>query len=372
MKMFGSLQKSFPLAVLVIAGVLLIFLLHFFQNMNEAVLSNQWRVFQLHSSFYKSQIYEENREVWRGELEARLEQVVQQPFFEQLRRVDSELSTTLGDVEHEIRTLLSKPEAAKPKRIDKKLSVLQDYIQVHIDRQLFTIRMVNNFNAASLLLLMGIMLYLFYRNNEKQEKLEKALEEKDFLIKEVHHRTKNNLAMVKSFLNLQSDKIGNREVVQDLESQISAILTIHRKLYQDDDVTTIHLPRYLHEIVSEIFYSLSKDPITLEVDIDEDVYINPDRAVLLGLIVTELATNAVKHGFSEEEDNIFRMQLREDDGHYHLSVSNSGHPFPEQFDIAQATSLGLVLVGSLVQQLRGSYSLERSPHTTFTISFPRA
>ncbi len=370
MKMLGSLQKSFPLVVLFLAGILLIFLLYFFQSMNEAVLSNQWSVFKLHTSFYKSQVYEENSEVWKGELETRLERVVTQPFFKQLRSVDSELDSTLRAVETKIRKLLDGRKNADPRLLDSHLSVLQDYVQVHIDRQLFTIRMVNNLNAASLILLMGIMFYLFYRNKEKQEQLEKALEEKDFLIKEVHHRTKNNLAMVKSFLNLQSDKIENREVVQDLESQIGAILTIHRKLYQDDDVTTIHLSPYLHEIVSEIFYSLSRDPVTIEVDIDEDLYINPDRAVLLGLIITELATNAVKHGFSEEEDKIFRMSLEEEDGHYHISVRNSGRPFPDDFDITQSTSLGLVLVDSLVQQLRGSYALERNPRTTFTISFP--
>ncbi len=377
MKTFSTIHKLFPFALVILVGVLLIFFLHFFQNLNEAVLSNQLRIYRLNTTYYQGRIAAERgtdstaADVWDQKLHKNLDQVLDHPFFSQLRRIDGDLDRTLETLEEELLLLMEEARKADKEEIEDNLQKLQHYVRLHTDRQLFTLRMFNNVNALSLLLLMSVLLHLFYRNHQKQKELEKALEEKDFLIKEVHHRVKNNLAMVQSFISLQSDRFENRAVLQNLESQIRAILTIHKKLYQDDDVTQIHLRRYVHEIVTEIFYSLSYEPVEVNIDIDEEVYMSPGKSVLIGLILSEFATNAVKHGFNDSARS-FVVQLEEVGSEYELRVANSGNRFPDDVELNTSSSLGLVLVQNLVSQLKGRYHLEREPQTEFVITFPKA
>ncbi|MCF7916085.1 MAG: sensor histidine kinase, partial [Spirochaetaceae bacterium] len=151
---------------------------------------------------------------------------------------------------------------------------------------------------------------------------------------------------------------------------IRAVSTVHEKLYRDDNVSEIHFPRYIRELVEEIIYSLSHTSVSIEIDMD-DVYFDPDRAVPLGLILSELATNAVKHGFDPQfENNYFRVTLSDNSSHYQLEIVNSGHPFPKDLNIMTVSSLGLILIQNLVQQLRGRFTLDRTPDTRFTITFP--
>jgi two-component sensor histidine kinase len=104
---------------------------------------------------------------------------------------------------------------------------------------------------------------------------------------------------------------------------------------------------------------------------DEDVHIDPDRAVLLGLILSELATNAVKHGFTPQERG-FRIGLCRVEEQYRLRIENTGRRFPPGYDITRSESLGLVIVQNLVSQLHGTLSFEREPNTAFEIAFPRS
>ena len=367
------IKKLFPLIILLAALVILVGFLHFTHNLTAAVLSNQWRVYRLNSSYYRSQSLAESnseRTQHNSDFAHLLNKTAQSPFFDKLRKVDSQLDSALNTLMSEVETLSQNPEQADHESIQTSLDTLQQYIETHIERQLFTIRMSNNATGFALLLLISLIVYLYYRNNLNLKQLEKVLEDKDFLIKEIHHRVKNNLAMITSFINLQSDKIDDQTVVQDLKNQIRAVSTVHEKLYRDDSVSAIHFPRYVRELAAEIFYSLSRTAISIEIDMD-DVYIDPDRAVPLGLILSELATNAVKHGFDPQfEKNYLRVALSEQNSHYQLEIENSGHPFPEDLNIKTVSSLGLILIQNLVQQLRGSLTLDRNPHTCFTITFP--
>lgn len=358
---------------LLAALVILVGFLHFTHNLTEAVLSNQWRVYQLNTAYYHSRVPSESnseRNQHNSDFAHLLNETAQSPFFDKLRSVDTQLDSALNTLETEVDTISKSPEQADHDSIQASLATLQKYIETHIDRQLFTIRMSNNATGFALLMLISLIVYLYYRNNLSLKQLEKALEDKDFLIKEIHHRVKNNLAMISSFINLQSDKIENEAVVQDLKNQIRAVSTVHEKLYRDDNVSEIHFPRYIRELVEEIIYSLSHIPISIEIDMD-DVYFDPDRAVPLGLILSELATNAVKHGFDPHLDkNYFRVTLSDNRSHYQMEITNSGHPFPKDLNIMTVSSLGLILIQNLVQQLRGRFTLDRTPNTRFTITFP--
>ena len=360
--------------MILLAGLLiLVGFLHFTHNLTEAVLSNQWRVYQLNTAYYRSRALSDSnseRNRHNSDFAHLLNKTAQSPFFDKLRKVDTQLDSALKILETEVDTLSKNPEQADHDSIQASLSTLQGYIETHIDRQLFTIRMSNNATSFALLLLMGLIVYLYYRNDLSLKQLEKAMEDKDFLIKEIHHRVKNNLAMITSFINLQSDKIENKTVVQDLKNQIRAVSTVHEKLYRDDNVNEIHFPRYIRELVEEIIYSLSHTPVSIEINMD-DVYFDPDRAVPLGLILSELATNAVKHGFDPHlEKNYFRVSLSDKNSHYTLEIANSGYPFPEDINIKTVSSLGLILIQNLVQQLRGRLTLDRTPTTRITITFP--
>lgn len=198
--------------------------------------------------------------------------------------------------------------------------------------------------------------------------LRKTVQEKEFLMKEIYHRTKNNLMMVSSLISLKAMALGDEVDLSDLKSQIDAIEGIYEKLSQSEHVTHIDFGDYVGDILASAF-------ATRRVKIQSDVSMTemPMRmAMLLGLIVNELATNAMKHGFSDEADARFSIKLRllPSESRYELVLANTGRPFPESTSLDNPGTLGLRLVTSLVDQLRGTMTLVRNPSAKFTISFP--
>ena len=358
-------KNMFKIAILLCFFIFLVGFLLVTHNLTESVLKKQWQIYQLTIAYYNSRPFNELegfRQRSRDRYEALAEATIEDPFFKLLRTSDDKV--------HSILTFLEKGHEADHEAIEGSLIALRLHMEEHIERQLSTIRRGTIAIIFTLLLMVGIALYLYYRNKDNVKQLEKALKDKDFLIKEVHHRVKNNLAMIIAFINLQSDKIENPEIIQDIKNQVRAISTVHQKLYQNDEVSAIHLPRYMYELVSEIFYSLSHTHVGIDISMNE-VYIDPDRAIPLGLIISELATNAVKHGLDPEfEGNMFKVSIIKSDLQYTIKIENNGHPFPENIDIYSVSTLGLNLIQNLVHQLHGTLVLDRHPHTCFTITFP--
>ncbi len=367
-----KLKKVLPFVILLSVGFVLVSFLHLNHKLTETVLSNQWHIYRLSTMYYRNQAIEHSeplRGIYAREFKKLIHTTTERPFFKKIRIVDPDINAALSTLEAESESLSRNFSEVNKQSMEKSLSLLQQNVDTHIDKQLSAIQISNNATGLALIILVGLALYLYHRNDLYLRQLQQAVEEKEYLIKEVHHRVKNNLAMIHSFLNLQAYKIENDSVVQDLKNQIRAVSTVHEKLYNDDNVTAIHFPRYVRELVSEIFYSLSRSPVSLHIDMD-DIYIDPDRAVPLGLILSELATNAVKHAFEQYNENSFTVKLSEEKQKYTLTVKNSGRPFPEDVNLNTVSSLGLVLINNLVQQLHGSLSLKKNPHTCFTITFP--
>jgi PAS domain S-box-containing protein len=205
------------------------------------------------------------------------------------------------------------------------------------------------------------------KKNEK--KLRKALEDKDFLMKELNHRVKNNLAMVSSLINLKDSET---EIdLSGIQHQIEAIGLIHEKLYQTGNVTEIGCRGYISDLLNSVFSSFSRLPVRIEANIDA-VSIPTKAAMSLGLIVNEIATNAIKHGFNEKEAAVFSVNMKEDreNNRYELILSNTGNPFPEEINIDNSGTLGLRLINALVAQIDGTIELQKKPHPVFTIRFP--
>jgi two-component sensor histidine kinase len=206
---------------------------------------------------------------------------------------------------------------------------------------------------------------------ENEQKLQRALEEKDYLMRELNHRVKNNLNMVSSLNGLKEDEI--EEDLSDVTHQIDAIRLVHETLHRPNEIHSINLREYIQELLDTIFASFSYGEVTVRNSVEE-LSIHTKFAIPLGLIINEIATNAIKHGFDPEEEARFFVDMKKDEESrtYILRLSNNGLPFPEDIDPDSSESLGLQLINTLAQQLEGTVELEKKPNTTFTIRFPMA
>jgi PAS domain S-box-containing protein len=209
------------------------------------------------------------------------------------------------------------------------------------------------------------------RRRELERQLRQGGEEKEFLMKELNHRVKNNLLMISSLVNLKDSELGERADLSDIASQIDTIRLIHEKLYHRTDVSRIELGEYLQELLESLFSSFTEREVEVENRISGRS-LSTRQVIPLGLIVNELATNAIKHGFTPESPARIVLELHTDaaTGEYVLNFYNSGRAFPEEVDLQQPKSIGLRLITALAQQLHGSLELQRRPSPCFTLRFP--
>ncbi len=202
--------------------------------------------------------------------------------------------------------------------------------------------------------------------------LKNAVEEKDFLLKEINHRVKNNLSLIKSLVSLKEMDLDGDFDFSDIYNQIEAIRIVHEKLYHAEKITNIDFADYAHELLTTIFSSFTAEPVLLEFDIDP-LSLKTKTAIPLGLIINEIATNAIQHGFSAGSDNaVFSIRLNKgaEENLYEMILSNNGNPFPENIEFDNPGSLGLRLIQTLIEQIGGAVELKRSPYPVFTIRFP--
>ena len=202
-----------------------------------------------------------------------------------------------------------------------------------------------------------------------EKQLDEAAREKDFLMRELNHRVKNNLNMVSSLISLKGSE--TTKDLSDIIHQINAIGQVHEKLHKTQDVTHINFKEYIQDLLETVFTSFITRPVTIVNRID-DIQIQTDAAISLGLVVNEIATNAVKHGFTTDEEARFTVQMckNSENEHYEISISNTGKPFPEEMDLENPGTLGLQLIGSLIEQLNGTVELRKKPFPLFTLRVP--
>jgi PAS domain S-box-containing protein len=207
-----------------------------------------------------------------------------------------------------------------------------------------------------------------------EEQLKASLKEKEVLLKEIHHRVKNNLQVVSSLLNLQSGTLTDEHTVdalRDSQNRVKSMALIHERLYQSTALTRIDFGEYVRNLVSHIKGSFrGVGDIEVLVDV-EDLLFDVDVAIPCGLIVNELVSNSIKHAFAPGEAGTITIRLRrEGEDRLALTVGDDGKGFPEELDVAEAQSLGLQLVSMLTQQLRGELSRESGPGSSVKVSFP--
>ncbi len=206
-----------------------------------------------------------------------------------------------------------------------------------------------------------------------EENLQASLHEKEVLLREVHHRVKNNLQIISSLLNLQSSYIKDEKAFgyfQESQNRIKSMALIHEKLYRPKDLTKINFSEYLQDIISYLssMYSKENQSISFETEID-DVYMNMDIAISLGLIINELVTNSLKYAFPNNVNGNISINLRNENENLELSVQDNGVGFPVDFDLNNTNSLGLQLVKAFTQQLKGNLVIDDKNGTSINITF---
>jgi PAS domain S-box-containing protein len=214
------------------------------------------------------------------------------------------------------------------------------------------------------------------RRNEEQ--LQSSLNEKEVLLKEIHHRVKNNLQIIASLLQLQADAQiipGVRELFQDSRRRIRSMALIHEQLYKSRDLKTIDFADYIKQLVNHIRRSFTKPAPNIAFHLEISPFtLDIDHAVPLGLIINELVTNSLKHAFPAAADGpagkLWVIATREAPGGLTLEVGDSGRGLPHEVDIERPSSMGLQLVKSLVLQLHGRLTVHRRPGTLFRILIP--
>jgi PAS domain S-box-containing protein len=214
-----------------------------------------------------------------------------------------------------------------------------------------------------------------------REKVESSLKEKEISLTEIHHRVKNNLAMISSLLSLQKSYLHDKETIAIFEQsrqRIQSIGLIHEKLYRSGDLTHIDFADYAGELISSLMDSFTEesDHIALDIDVEPSQF-TIDTMIPLALIITELITNALKYGFPNNGGRMngksrIYVYLHREDEKWKLIIGNNGKPFPKHIDIEKTDSLGLNLVTLLVQQLEGTIELNREEGAEFNITFSTA
>jgi PAS domain S-box-containing protein len=214
-------------------------------------------------------------------------------------------------------------------------------------------------------------------SREGEERLRASLREKEVLIKEIHHRVKNNLQIIASMLNLQTGCISDdysRLALHDSQNRIRTLALVHEKLYSSGDVSQIAVKNYIRDLTSSLFKSLTATSPSVALRLDlADVFLDLDAVIPLALLLNELLSNSLQHAFPDGREGEIVIVLRPTStSRLELVVADDGVGFPEKLDFRQTETLGLQLVCLLTSQLGGNIELERCGGTVFTIEFPES
>ncbi|MGB9938128.1 MAG: histidine kinase N-terminal 7TM domain-containing protein [Methanobacterium sp.] len=206
-----------------------------------------------------------------------------------------------------------------------------------------------------------------------EKELKKSLDEKDLMMKEIHHRVKNNLMIIQSLLQLQSRYIKDTDtlnVFKESQNRAKSMALIHQRLYQSNDLKKIDFGDYARTLSFDIFNSYAADPNQIKLNVEaDDAMLDINTAIPLGLILNELVSNSLKHAFSKDSEGKVGVEFHKEKGKYKLTVIDNGKGIPKGFDYENSDSLGLKLVYSLSGQINANLELDTTNGTKFEITF---
>jgi PAS domain S-box-containing protein len=208
-----------------------------------------------------------------------------------------------------------------------------------------------------------------------EESLKESLKEKEVLLKEVHHRVKNNLQVISSILNLQSSYVKDEKtlnILQESQNRIKSMAFIHESLYQTNDFSKINFSEYLVSLSKNLVhsYGVFDNFVELKLNVGE-VSLSLDLSIPCGLLINELISNALKYAFKPNEKGIITIGLKENSGTILLTVADNGIGLPENINYRETESLGLQLVMTLAEQINGTIELDNKNGAKYTIEFKK-
>ncbi|MEN8262220.1 MAG: histidine kinase dimerization/phosphoacceptor domain -containing protein [Nitrospirota bacterium] len=208
-----------------------------------------------------------------------------------------------------------------------------------------------------------------------EERIKASLKEKEILLKEIHHRVRNNMQVIYGLFEIQSDYIRDKQcldIIKGCQNQLLSIGLVHKILYKSDDLANIDFHGYIKSLAGKIFdsYGISTERVELKIDID-DISIGIDASIRCGLIISELVSNSLKYAFPDEKKGEIKIGLHTLRGkEVELVVSDNGIGIPEDLDIKKTDTLGLKMVEIfVVDMLRGSIEVSRAAGTKYIIKF---
>jgi PAS domain S-box-containing protein len=212
---------------------------------------------------------------------------------------------------------------------------------------------------------------------QAEEKIQASLREKEALLREIHHRVKNNLQVVCALLDLQADTISDpmpREAFQESRNRVRSMAQIHEQLTQNENLAQVNMASYIEELVSSLRVAYGTEKVAIQIRVS-DVTLPFDSVSPCGLLINELVSNAMKHAFPAEafpghnKIRIVLQKLPSNKQMLELIVADNGIGLPDDTDLSQPDSLGLTLVNLLVRQLNATLNIERDTGTAFRIVF---
>ena len=207
-----------------------------------------------------------------------------------------------------------------------------------------------------------------------EEKIKASLHEKDVLLREIHHRVKNNMQIISSLLRLQARSIGDSslcDMFKESQNRIRSMALIHEKLYQTEDFTRINFAEYIRSLIVHLFHTYQINPNIVRMKTEmEEVFLDINRAIPCGLIINELVSNSLKYAFPDNKKGDVCIKLSSNrQKKTKLIVSDSGIGLHKSVNLLEPETLGLQLVSDLIKQIEGTVRLERAKGTAFHISF---
>lgn len=222
--------------------------------------------------------------------------------------------------------------------------------------------------------LSGILIDITDRKRAEQ-KIGQSLKEKELLLKEIHHRVKNNLQVVSSLLKLQSGYVNDshtQDVLLDSHNRVRSMALVHQKLYQSKDFSQIDFKEYIRQLAEQLFNVFKQKSSNVIITVTSDnALMSIDLAIPCGLIINELVSNSLKYAFNDKNDAAIDINIGygEEQGLFTLSIRDNGKGFPAEIDFRNTATLGLQLVNTLVGQIDGNIEMEQDNGTIFRISF---
>ena len=211
-------------------------------------------------------------------------------------------------------------------------------------------------------------------DRQRIEQIEASLAAKEVLLQEIHHRVKNNLQIISSLLSIQSKQIEDPATLglfKESQNRVRSMALVHEKLYQSDDLAKVDFADYIQSLSAALFrsYDFKSKTITLKLEVSP-VFLNVDTAIPCGLILNELVSNSLKHGFPNDTPGEILIQLDANaDQSFSLIVQDNGVGFPEAVDFKKSKSLGLQLIFGLAKQLQGAIEMSGNQGTLCKITF---